>query len=222
MEQHSVTPVTPVVTKKPMSRKIPILIGLCIAGLAIIILLQRGGLTKATDEKPANVAFTPTSSKSVTVTWSTGNPTIGQVLSSTNMDTLTGKSPTNAVPDYFPEEGDAKTDHSIVLDNLQAATTYYVEIQIGDSMYDDGGVPFTFTTPVSDSALNVTTSATKPQNSIANPFSASVTPIQHLVIPNSPAAVTPAASCNYTDCSDIKAHFGQGCSTSDYIQCLKK
>lgn len=222
MEQHSVTPINPPVTKKKISKKIPVLIGLCIAGLAIVILLGRGGLTKASDDKPTNVTFVPTSSKSVTVTWSTGNPTIGQVLTSTNMDTLMGKSPTKGVPDYNPEDGDPKTDHSVVLDNLQAATTYYVEIQIGDSTYDDSGVPYTFTTPATDSNLNVNTPGTKPQTTITNPFSTSVTPIQHLVIPNNIATVAPAASCSYTDCNAIKAHFGQGCSTSDYIACLKK
>ncbi len=212
-------------SEKKFSKKIPILIGLCIAALAILILLARGSLTKAGDDKPTNVTITPTSANSVTVNWSTGNPTIGQVMTSTDMDTFIGTASTESVPDYTPEDGELKTDHAVVLDNLQAGTTYYLQIQIGDSVYDNDGVPYTFTTPATDADVDTQppVRGAKPTSSVSNPFSTSPTPIQHLVIPNSQAAPTTAvAACTYTNCDEIKAHFGQGCATKDYIQCLKK
>jgi len=214
-------PVAPVVSsEKKISKKVPVLIGLCIAGLAIVLLLSRGGLTKASDEKPANVTFTPTSANSMTVTWSTGSPTLGQILLSSSMDTFLGKSSTDSTPDYHPEDGDPKTDHSVTLDSLHAGGTYYMEIQIGDTNYDNSGVAWSFTMPTSDEALSITPAPTK-SGGLVNPFSNSPTPIQHLQIPDS-TGPTSAATCSYTACADIKAHFGQGCTTKDYIACLKK
>lgn len=220
MEQQTVQTPAP---QNQISRKLPILIGLSIAALAIIMLLGRGGLTKAGDDKPTNVTITPNSSSSVTITWSTGNPTRGQILYSTNMDALLKDSNTSALPDYAPEEEDGQREHSKVLEGLQAATTYYFQIQIADAIYDNEGVPFSFATPATDDVVSsVTGTKSGAPASGTNPFKTSVTPIQRLVIPDSAITSAPTTTCTYTDCATIQDNFGKGCSTQDYIRCLNK
>ncbi len=220
---------TPIPPKMHISKKIPILIGLVVAALVIVVLLGRGGLTKASDDKPLDVTISPNSPNSVKITWTTGSSDQGQILYSNNMDAVlsckTTDSASKATPDYAPEESPT-TDHSKTIEGLQAGATYYFRIQIGSSCFDNDGVPWSFSTSSTDGTSDATSSA-KPKLTIpAKTLSA--TPVQHLVIPNSTSgnnSVTTAptaASCKYTSCSTIKTKFGQGCSTQDYIRCLRK
>jgi hypothetical protein len=217
-------------TSPRFSGKIAVLIGLCIVGLGLFIIFGRGGLTKASDERPIDVTVTPNSPNSVTVNWSTGNPTQGQVLFSTDID----GADKNKTPSVLPEVNVA-TSHSVILPSLDAGKTYYFKIQIGESVYDNGGVAWSFTTPSSDAVITPSASILAPTGTASGAVqptksATKVTPIQHLVIGGGNSGSNPtvaptqpaAGSCNYTDCTVIKSKFGQGCSTQDYIKCLRR
>jgi len=122
-----------------------------------------------------------------------------------------GTTPT-ALNFFAPEPTKTKT-HTIDLTLLSPNTTYYFDIRVGDTKYDNGGVPWTFTTKGIEASV-ITPSATPTQ-----PFDsaqAKPTPIQRLKISDG------TEGCTETDCNKIKSKLGKGCSTQDYMKCLRK
>lgn len=91
-------------------------------------------------------------------------------------------------------------EHNVTISLLVPKTVYYFEIKIGDEIYRDGTDPYTFTTK----ALETEESPT--------PTPAPLKPTS-----------TGSGGCPVTnDCDSIRTLMGKICSSSDYIQCLKR
>lgn len=158
--------------------------------------------TQAADFEPRDVVVSNIKKNSIRTNWTTGVDTQGVVEY--------GTSPT-ALNFFAPEIEKIKT-HMVDLTLLSPTTTYYFQIRIGDKKYDNGGVPWTFTTkgaeitpPIPTVGINTTT---KP------------TPVQTLQIPAKSSDVI--EKCTETDCGKIKTKLGKGCNTQDYFRCIKK
>lgn len=108
-----------------------------------------------------------------------------------------GTSPTAL--NFFAPETQKTRNHSADLTLLSPGTTYYFQIRIGEKDYDNGGVPWTLATKNIEKQTVVPTAPPLPTQAQAAP-----------------------SSCNETNCDKIKGKLGQGCSTRDYVLCLKK
>lgn len=195
-------------------------LAMAIGGIVSVVLaylvfgMVQGRLTRANDEAPQQVQITNVTGTTATISWKTPIEADGGVIQY-------GVSPAS-LGSFAPIEGEKSLNHSVDLSLLTPATTYYFQIVYGeDRVYDNGGAPWTFVTK-GDDALD--TSGINLQNSAAVP---SPTPAQAIVVPTSvPAATTgtstTSSSCNYSDCDTIKSKLGQGCSTQEYMQCLRK
>jgi hypothetical protein len=183
----------------PATKKIlAIIIGIVIfIGLVFLYFSVFG--TRAADFEPRDVVVSNIEKNSVRATWATGVDTQGVVEY--------GTTPT-ALNFFAPEATKSKT-HSLDLTLLSPNTTYYFDIRVGDKKYDNGGVPWTFTTKGAESSVAAPTSV--PTESASQP-----TPIQKLQISDG------TEGCTETDCAKIKEKLGKGCSTQDYFLCLKK
>jgi len=155
--------------------------------------------SRAADFEPRDVVVSNIEKNSVRTSWATGVDTQGVVEY--------GTTPT-ALNFFAPEAVKGKT-HTQDLTLLSPNTTYYFDIRVGDKKYDNGGVPWTFTTKGAESAVITPTIA--PTQPVSQP-----TPFQKLQIPDG------TENCNETDCAKIKEKLGKGCSTQDYFKCLKK
>jgi len=175
-----------------------------VIGIVIFTLLVFGYFavfgTRAADFEPRDVIVSNIEKNSVRATWATGVDTQGVVEY--------GTTPT-ALNFFAPEATKTKT-HTIDLTLLSPNTTYYFDIRVGDTKYDNGGVPWTFTTKGAESSVVVPTTAP------TQPASQQPTPFQKLRISDG------TEGCTETDCTKIKEKLGKGCSTQDYFLCLKK
>ncbi|KKS44947.1 MAG: putative secreted protein containing fibronectin type III-like protein [Candidatus Gottesmanbacteria bacterium GW2011_GWA2_42_18] len=184
----------------PATKKIlAVVIGVVVfVGLVFLYFSVFG--TRAADFEPRDVVVSNIEKNSVRATWATGVDTQGVVEY--------GTTPT-ALNFFAPEATKGKT-HSLDLTLLSPNTTYYFDIRVGDKKYDNGGVPWTFTTKGAESSVAAPTSAPTQAVSASEP-----TPFQRLQISD-------GTNCTETDCEKIKLLLGKGCSTQDYFLCLKK
>jgi len=177
-----------------------------VVGIAVFVVLVVGYFTifgtRAADFEPRDVIVSNIEKNSVRATWATGVDSQGVVEY--------GTTPT-ALNFFAPEATKVKT-HIIDLTLLSPNTTYYFDIRVGDTKYDNGGVPWTFTTKGAEASVATpTTAPTQPFDSAQG----KPTPIQRLKISD-------GTNCTETDCAKIKTLLGKGCSTQDYFLCLKK
>lgn len=187
-----------------------IFIGIIIFIGLMILTFQLIG-TRAADFEPRDVVVSNIDKNSVKISWATGVDSQGVVEY--------GTTPT-ALNFFAPEAAKAKT-HSLDLTLLSPNTTYYFDVRVGDKKFDNGGVPWTFTTKNTEGSV-VTTPTVAPTTGAATPTKGitgttsgtSPTPIQKLVIPD-------GSTCTETDCTKIKEKFGKGCSTQDYFKCVR-
>lgn len=160
-----------------------------------------GVITRADDEAPRDVIISTVTESTATVSWTTGTAVTGGVLQyGTSATSLTS---------FAPADTEKSTDHSVTLNLLSPATTYYFVITYGENkVFDNGGVPWVLSTKAegSDTALEEVVS---PTPAVASEVTA--TP-----------GVEPASRCEETDCDAIKAKLGNGCETRDYILCIRK
>lgn len=168
--------------------------------------------TRAEDAAPRDVVVSEITANSSKVAWSTGQETQGVIEYGTSPTAL----------NFFAPEATKATVHSVDLTLLSPGTTYYFQIRIADKKYDNGGVPWTFVTKASDGAGakpvdQVTVAPTAPIVQ-ATPTAAVVAPTTAV---SSGSGSSYSATCAETDCEKIKAAFGKGCSTQDYIKCIK-
>jgi hypothetical protein len=134
----------------------------------------------------------------VKISWATGVDTQAVIEYGTSPTAL----------NFFAPEAQKGKNHSVDLTLLSPSSTYYFQVRIGDQKYDNGGVPWTFTTKGTE-ASQIVPSPT-PTSSANQP-----TPIQQLRIDDN------TSGCNETDCAKIKEKLGKGCSTQDYFKCLR-
>ena len=186
-------------------------LGVIIAILLIVIGFKmfQSVFTRASDSEPRDVVISNILQNTAKIGWATGVDTQGVIEY--------GTSPT-ALNFYAPEIQAAKI-HSLELTLLSPNTTYYFNVRIGDKKYDNGGVPWTFTTKSTEKSVNPTAATT---SSIPKSGKPTPTPYQELTIPDKGSSSLPiptvVANCSDTDCQKICQKLGKGCSTSDFIK----
>jgi len=187
-----------------------VVIGIVIAMILGLMALNLGGVfTRASDVEPRDVVISDINQNNAKISWATGIETQGVVEYGTTPTAL----------NFFAPEASRTKNHLVELTLLSPQTTYYFQIRIGDKKYDNGGVPWTFTTKGSQ-----TQPAIQPTPTVASlspTQSPTPTPVQSLEINVSPTQSS-NISCNETDCTKIKEKLGKGCTTQDYFRCLKK
>jgi hypothetical protein len=185
-----------------------ILIGLILFVLIVILGFQIFG-TRAADVEPRDVVIADISQNSASVSWTTGVETQAVIEYGTSPTAL----------NFFAPEATRTKNHKIELSLLSPATTYYFQIRISDKKYDNGGVPWTFTTK--STQTNQTEPSLTPTEVLNQP-TATPTPIQVLEINNQDQPSSTQTACNKNDCEEIKLNLGKGCSTQDYFRCIRK
>ena len=192
--------------KKKTIKIASIVVGVILSILVVIVgfNLIQSVFTRASDSEPRDVLVTEKTENSAKITWTTGQETEGVVQY--------GLSPTSLNSVGQPET-QKSLSHSVTLTLLSPATTYYFQISIGGQTFDNGGVPWTF--------------STLDRNQSANTASPLISPtvVPTTVLQATPTPLVTQAVCTEasgTDCEAIKAKLGQGCTTRDYIVCKKK
>ncbi len=165
--------------------------------IVFVIMVIQGFVEGAGDKDPQDVVATRVSSSAATIAWVTAS----KVSATVEYGTTPGLLQT-----YAPEVTATK-EHEIDLTLLSPATTYYYQIRIDGNKYDNSGVPWTFTTKtISGEEVVAAVKGATTKLSVAP----SATPTPKLG----------TSDCDVTECSEIKANLGKGCSASDYIQCI--
>jgi len=131
------TPVTPKGNKKNL-KTIIIVFVLFLAGIASVLGISRvktylGGAQA--DEEPGNVQV-QAQDTSATVSWQTDKAVLGTIEYGTNQASLLLRAP----------ESQPATIHRVALSPLKSDIVYYYRIRIGETLYDNNGVPFSFRT----------------------------------------------------------------------------
>ncbi len=90
--------------------------------------------------KPQNAQSRVVGSDQAVISWTTEQEVISLILY--------GKSPT-ALEQTQTELSSVKT-HRVTLNNLEPDSTYYFQIQVGQEVFDNGGQPWQFKTPPTD------------------------------------------------------------------------
>ncbi|QQG44201.1 MAG: fibronectin type III domain-containing protein [Candidatus Roizmanbacteria bacterium] len=175
-----------------------------VIGIFVLVMgfkLLQGTLTKASDIAPRDVIVSDLSQNSVKVSWSTGEETQGVIEYGTSPTAL----------NFFAPEPQKTKSHIVDLTLLSPATTYYFQIRIADQKYDNGGVPWTFTTKGTE----------KTQAPVAKPTTITrPSPMSTLVLPQNDASTV--QTCDETDCNKIKTKIGKGCTARDWLICKQK
>lgn len=189
-------------------RVVSIVIGI-VLGLVIIVgvfgLMTR--FSKASDTAPRDVVISEVTKNSVKVAWTTDQETQGVIEYGTSATAL----------NFFAPETVRAKQHSLDLTLLSPGTSYYFQIRISDNKFDNGGVPWTFTTKTNNQPSGgLPTVAPTTRAPTSKP-----TPIQSLVIPDK-GNTAPAKTCTYTNCETIKSKIGYGCTQQQYWQCKDK
>lgn len=187
---------------KGLFKIVPFLIG---GVLSIIVLVMGFSVmqkvaSRAQDEAPRDVLINSITSSSATISWVTSSSTQGVIEYGTSPTAL----------NLFAPETKKDTSHEVELTLLVPSTTYYFQISIGGKKYDNGGVPWSFTTKETG-AVEPTVTATVFHLPTERP-----TPISTVVIPR------PTESCREVYCHNIKEKLGKGCTTQDYFRCIRR
>jgi len=182
-----------------LKKYLPIGIGALIS--VVILVLAFGVLqnffTRASGEMPQNVVVSELTENQAKITWNTDVETQGLVNYGTSPNTLS-----------FPAPETIKTQqHSVALTLLSPGTTYYFDIQVGDKKYDNGGIPWTFTTKEIQKTQAPIPTVEQEQTEVSTPTA----------VPTEEEERT----CNEADCDVIKTKLGKGCTTQDYFKCVK-
>ncbi len=74
--------------------------------------------------------------KSATITWTTEKEAMGVVEYGTTPASLLLRAP----------ESSQSTSHSVVLSPIKAGTNYYFRIRVGEEVFDNNGIPYSFKT----------------------------------------------------------------------------
>lgn len=219
-----------------------------IIGVLISIPLLVGGLltyfgvfSRASFSAPVDVVVSKLTEGSATISWTTDEDAQSTVQYGTDPADM----------GLFFVETSATMSHTVNLTLLEESTTYYFVIVVNDEVYDNGGVPWNFTTKSSESAgdgeatpsasLSTTPTAT-PSGTLTptegeeeptptgeeepTPEDSEPSPTRRPSTTRAPTiqASTPTRiSCSTTNCSTILANLGPGkCSASDYQRCIAR
>lgn len=126
--------------------------------LLVVIVLGVVAVTQVkTFMSSASSSFEPTNvvvnsgddGKTATITWTSEKDSVAQVEYGTTAASLV----------LMMAENTATTNHNLSLSSLRPGTTYYYRIRIGEEIFDNGGVPYSFKTK-SDSETLVSPTVT--------------------------------------------------------------
>ena len=101
------------------------------------------------DQEPKNVQV-QTNDTSATVSWQTDKAVLGTIEYGTNQASLLLRAP----------ESQPATIHRVALSPLQSDLVYYYRIRVGETLYDNNGVPFSFRTKAATPVVQPTTAPT--------------------------------------------------------------
>jgi hypothetical protein len=127
------------------------------AVLAVVMVLLVIGVTQirtfmsgaAGGVEPAGVAAVPgNDGKTAVITWTSDKESIGKVEYGATAASLV----------LMSAETAETTSHNVSLTSLRSDTTYYYRIRVGDEVFDNGGIPYSFKTK-SDASAVVTPTA---------------------------------------------------------------
>ncbi len=192
---------------------LPVGVGISVVLGFIIFQLFEENLTRASDIAPYNVESQATTT-STTITWETGQSSQAVVYYGTNKNDL------NA----FVPEIEPGTSHRIEIDNLDPVTTYYYAIQVGDTMYDNGGAYWSFETPPRDMPDVPEPTRVAPTRGDdmrkGKPLIKERIKDEPLILDSS--SVQGASTCSISSCEDMLTDIGKvsGCTNEDYERCL--
>jgi phosphodiesterase/alkaline phosphatase D-like protein len=127
--------------KKKFNFKTVVILGvmLVVIVLGVIAIGQvRNFMSGATsDVEPANVVATSAvDGKTATITWTSDKESVAKVEYGTTAASLV----------LMTADTTATASHNLTLNQLRPATTYYYRIKIGDEIFDNGGIPYSFKT----------------------------------------------------------------------------
>lgn len=215
-----------------------------VIGVVISLVVIAGGLltyfsvfSRASNSAPTDVIVTKVTSQSATISWTTGEESQGTIEYGTSPAEL----------GFYAPEATKTTAHKVELTLLQPNTTHYFIIRVGDNVYDNAGIPWTFNTKAPEGEEEATPSAEitdEPATAEAEPEeeptpededltptkkgSPTLTPKKTAAptIRSSTPSYTPIptkVSCTSTNCDAIAGYLGPGkCSVQDYYKCLYK
>lgn len=134
-----------------------IVLSLSLGIVVVGVLSFRSYFTRASgSNQPTNVRVSNISANSANVLWETSSDTQGIVRFATDPSAF---STGNSSALLFAAETASTTKHQVKLSSLKADTTYYYEVAIKDSVYDQNGLvsadkhlPFSFSSSKSDSS----------------------------------------------------------------------
>jgi len=109
------------------------------AGLVVVVggfLLVQNVFTKASDSAPRDLVISGVTNNSAKINWTTDQETQAVIEY--------GASPTSL--NLFAPESQKQKAHTVEVTLLSPGTSYYFQIRIGETKYDNGGVPWTFST----------------------------------------------------------------------------
>lgn len=177
---------------KKLARGLIIIIILVVAAGAAYFLFQffQGAFTRAEDIAPHNVEAVEISENSAVISWSTDRESQAVVEYGATPSALT----------FFAPETEKTTSHSVALTLLSEGATYYFQIKAGDKVFDNAGVPWSFTTQSKSGGA-----APGPE-----------------AIPTSTVTIEDFAACEQeTDCEAIKEKIKtRECLAIHYSRCL--
>lgn len=177
---------------KPTAMLIGVIISLVLLGGGFFV-LQRA--SRAEDKIPRDVVVSEITDNSAILRWTTAQKTQGVIEYGSTPTALTS----------FNPETESSTNHQVELTLLSRSTTYYFQISVDGKKYDNGGVPWTFT---SKEAVEVEEEIPTEAPKEKPPQAPTLTPIRE--------------SCLESDCAKIKTKLGKGCTTQDYFRCIKR
>lgn len=208
-----------------------------VASVVLVVggfLLVQNVFTKAADSAPRDLIITEISSNTAKVAWTTDQETQGVVEY--------GSSPTSL--NLFAPESQKLKNHSVDITLLSPSTSYYFQIRIGETKFDNGGVPWTFSTkaqqtavagsptplltPIISGAATPTPPGPTTSGSAFGQLKGSSLRVAPTLVPTIPV-ITPTPTiyavptlagyvCGETDCQKICQKIGYTCSTQDWMR----
>lgn len=204
-----------------------------VAGMVVVaggFMLVQNVFTKAADSAPRDLIISEITTNTAKLIWTTDQETQGVVEY--------GSSPTSL--NLFAPESQKQKTHAVEITLLSPATSYYFQIRIGESKYDNGGVPWTFATKIQGAVASSPTASASSGTPLPTQADASLSPTSASAfgplkgstlkvntngVPTSPpvtptrAPVVTSFYCVETDCQKIclKKNTGE-CSLLDFMK----
>jgi hypothetical protein len=140
--------------KKKINVKSLVIFGVLAVVMVLVVLAVSQVTTlmsgAASDVEPQSVtAVSGDDGKSAVISWISDKESISKIEYGTTAASLV----------LMSAETSAVTNHSLSLTSLRPSTTYYFRIRVGDEVFDNGGIPYTFKTKA-DTSLVVTVTPT--------------------------------------------------------------